>query len=125
LTAAIVGAWAEGIRKRGQVGPVCDAMPVYSRIDRDKIIDRLKVGGESSPVGCPDFKSGRGRESVSGGFDTLSLPPETAKARAGLTTSVRFQRLGRQNLSTDGLERPPLARFAEPIPVFRIAQFQF
>ncbi|QDM15131.1 selenocysteine-specific translation elongation factor [Tardiphaga sp. vice352] len=32
-------------------------------------------GGESSPVGRPDFKSGRGRETVSGGFDSLSLPP--------------------------------------------------
>ncbi|MDB5655331.1 MAG: selB [Tardiphaga sp.] len=32
-------------------------------------------GGESSPVGRPDFKSGRGRESVLGGFDSLSLPP--------------------------------------------------
>ena len=32
-------------------------------------------GGESSPVGRPDFKSGRGRETVSGGFDSLSPPP--------------------------------------------------
>ncbi|MDB5617159.1 MAG: translation elongation factor [Tardiphaga sp.] len=32
-------------------------------------------GGESSLVGRPDFKSGRGREPVSGGFDSLSLPP--------------------------------------------------
>lgn len=32
-------------------------------------------GGESSPVGRPDFKSGRGREPVLGGFDSLSLPP--------------------------------------------------
>lgn len=32
-------------------------------------------GGASSPVGRPDFKSGRGRESVSGGFDSHSLPP--------------------------------------------------
>lgn len=32
-------------------------------------------GRESSPVGRPDFKSGRGRESVLGGFDSLSLPP--------------------------------------------------
>jgi selenocysteine-specific elongation factor len=33
------------------------------------------VGGESSPVGRPDFKSGRGRETVFGGFDSHSLPP--------------------------------------------------
>jgi selenocysteine-specific elongation factor len=32
-------------------------------------------GGESSLVGRPDFKSGRGRETVSGGFDSHSLPP--------------------------------------------------
>lgn len=32
-------------------------------------------GRESSPVGRPDFKSGRGREPVSGGFDSHSLPP--------------------------------------------------
>lgn len=32
-------------------------------------------GRESSPVGRPDFKSGRGREPVLGGFDSLSLPP--------------------------------------------------
>jgi selenocysteine-specific elongation factor len=39
-------------------------------------LDRLKnSGGESSPVGRPDFKSGRGREPVLGGFDSLSLPP--------------------------------------------------
>ena len=34
-------------------------------------------GGEASPVGRPDFKSGRGRQTVSGGFDSLSLPPRT------------------------------------------------
>ncbi len=32
-------------------------------------------GGESSPVGRPDFKSGWGRETVPGGFDSHSLPP--------------------------------------------------
>jgi selenocysteine-specific elongation factor len=32
-------------------------------------------GGEASPVGRPDFKSGKGREPVLGGFDSLSLPP--------------------------------------------------
>ena len=34
-------------------------------------------GRESSPVGRPDFKSGRDRESVLGGFDSLSLPPRS------------------------------------------------
>lgn len=37
--------------------------------------DRATDGGEASPVGRPDFKSGRGRETVSGGFDSHSLPP--------------------------------------------------
>jgi selenocysteine-specific elongation factor len=32
-------------------------------------------GRESSPVGRPDFKSGKGREPVLGGFDPHSLPP--------------------------------------------------
>ncbi len=35
----------------------------------------LSDGGEASPVGRPDFKSGRGRQTVSGGFDSHSLPP--------------------------------------------------
>ena len=39
------------------------------------------VGRESSPVGRPDFKSGRGREPVLGGFDSLSLPPRSRSAR--------------------------------------------
>lgn len=37
--------------------------------------DDAPGGGESSPVGRPDFKSGWGRETVLGGFDTHSLPP--------------------------------------------------
>jgi len=32
-------------------------------------------GREASPVGRPDFKSGKGREPVLGGFDPHSLPP--------------------------------------------------
>ncbi len=32
-------------------------------------------GGETSPVGRPDFKSGKGRETVLSGFDSHSLPP--------------------------------------------------
>ena len=37
--------------------------------------DGAEQGGEASPVGRPDFKSGRGRETVPGGFDSHSLPP--------------------------------------------------
>lgn len=36
---------------------------------------RDPLGREASLVGRPDFKSGRGREPVSGGFDSHSLPP--------------------------------------------------
>ena len=39
-----------------------------------------KNGRESSPVGRPDFKSGRGRETALGGFDSLSLPPNSRRA---------------------------------------------
>ena len=38
-------------------------------------------GRESSPVGRPDFKSGRGRQPVFGGFDPHSLPPGSRGAR--------------------------------------------
>jgi selenocysteine-specific elongation factor len=38
-------------------------------------------GRESSPVGRPDFKSGRGREPVLGGFDSHSLPPRFGSVR--------------------------------------------
>ncbi len=36
-------------------------------------------GRDSFPVGRPDFKSGWGRETVSGGFDSHSLPPDTSE----------------------------------------------
>ena len=39
------------------------------------------IGREASPVGRPDFKSGRDRETVLGGFDSLSLPPRTGRAQ--------------------------------------------
>lgn len=37
-------------------------------------------GGEASPVGRPDFKSGWGREPVLSGFDSHSLPPSSPSA---------------------------------------------
>ena len=37
-------------------------------------------GREASPVGRPDFKSGKGREPVLGGFDSHSLPPRLGRA---------------------------------------------
>ena len=42
--------------------------------------DDAENGREASPVGRPDFKSGRGREPVLGGFDSLSLPPATRRS---------------------------------------------
>jgi selenocysteine-specific elongation factor len=42
--------------------------------------DTMHSGRESSPVGRPDFKSGKDREPVLGGFDSLSLPPLSRKA---------------------------------------------
>lgn len=35
-----------------------------------------EAGREASPVGRPDFKSGRGRQTVLGGFDPHSFPPK-------------------------------------------------
>ena len=49
--------------------------------------DTSNSGRNSSPVGRPDFKSGRGREPVLGGFDSLSLPPRLSKRRRPLSTS--------------------------------------
>jgi selenocysteine-specific elongation factor len=37
------------------------------------------IGREASPVGRPDFKSGWGRETVPGGFDSHSPPPASRK----------------------------------------------
>ena len=42
---------------------------------------RSDQGREASPVGRPDFKSGKGREPVLGGFDSHSLPPRLGSAR--------------------------------------------
>jgi selenocysteine-specific elongation factor len=44
--------------------------------------DQTSSGRDSSPVGRPDFKSGRGREPVLGGFDSLSLPPRAIGERS-------------------------------------------
>ncbi|TPI48069.1 selenocysteine-specific translation elongation factor [Mesorhizobium sp. B2-9-1] len=43
----------------------------------DKAPKAEDSGGASSPVGRPDFKSGKGREPVLGGFDSHSLPPSS------------------------------------------------
>ena len=41
--------------------------------------ETLGSGREASPVGRPDFKSGKGRETVLSGFDSHSLPPKSRK----------------------------------------------
>ena len=50
------------------------------RTSQDANRSKQTSGRESSPVGRPDFKSGRGREPVLGGFDSLSLPPVKTSA---------------------------------------------
>ncbi|TPJ30304.1 selenocysteine-specific translation elongation factor [Mesorhizobium sp. B2-7-2] len=47
------------------------------RYQDDKAPKAEDFGGASSPVGRPDFKSGKGREPVLGGFDSHSLPPSS------------------------------------------------
>ncbi len=42
---------------------------------------QMTIGGDTSPVGRPDFKSGKGRETVLGGFDSHSLPPQSREVR--------------------------------------------
>jgi selenocysteine-specific elongation factor len=39
----------------------------------------LELGRETSPVGRPDFKSGKGRETALSGFDSHSLPPDAQR----------------------------------------------
>ena len=50
-------------------------LDLFRRLPEGELNKTGNSGGESSPVGRPDFKSGRGREPVLGGFDSLSLPP--------------------------------------------------
>jgi selenocysteine-specific elongation factor len=45
--------------------------------------DTSSSGREASLVGRPDFKSGKGREPVLGGFDSRSLPPGPSRQRSG------------------------------------------
>ncbi len=50
-------------------------LDLFRRLPEGEPGEPSNSGRESSPVGRPDFKSGRGREPVLGGFDSLSLPP--------------------------------------------------
>jgi selenocysteine-specific elongation factor len=50
-------------------------LDLFRRAAEPAASETSESGRDSSPVGRPDFKSGRGREPVLGGFDSLSLPP--------------------------------------------------
>jgi selenocysteine-specific elongation factor len=52
-------------------------LDLFRRPVDNELLTTEASGGASSPVGRPDFKSGRGRETVLGGFDSHSLPPPT------------------------------------------------
>ena len=56
-------------------------LDLFRRAGDATAAEKSVSGRESSPVGRPDFKSGRGRESVLGGFDSLSLPPRSKRVR--------------------------------------------
>ncbi len=58
-------------------GKTSDGKTSDGEISDGEISDGEISGRESPPVGRPDFKSGRGREPVLGGFDSLSLPPRS------------------------------------------------
>jgi selenocysteine-specific elongation factor len=60
-------------------------LDLFSRPTNEQQLS-LNTGRESSPVGRPDFKSGKGRKPVFGGFDSHSLPP---KPRPQPSTLVR------------------------------------
>ena len=50
-------------------------LDLFRRAAAPPVHEQFESGRDASPVGRPDFKSGRGREPVPGGFDSLSLPP--------------------------------------------------
>ncbi len=50
-------------------------LDLFGAIDQNSAPAGAGYGREASLVGRPDFKSGRGREPVPGGFDSHSLPP--------------------------------------------------
>ena len=56
-------------------------LDLFRRVGEPTSAEKSVLGREASPVGRPDFKSGRGREPVLGGFDSLSLPPRPRSAR--------------------------------------------
>ncbi|MEA2888489.1 MAG: selenocysteine-specific elongation factor [Bradyrhizobium sp.] len=55
-------------------------LDLFRKLPEGGLDNDTNSGRESSPVGRPDFKSGRGREPVLGGFDSLSLPPRKRRS---------------------------------------------
>ncbi len=66
--------------RRGDLRRINNQRLELFRRPADERLQWSNTGRESSPVGRPDFKSGRGRQPVFGGFDSHSLPP---KSRSG------------------------------------------
>ena len=56
-------------------------LDLFRRVGEPTSAEKSVLGREAFPVERPDFKSGRGRETVLGGFDSLSLPPRPRSAR--------------------------------------------
>ncbi len=63
--------------RRGDLRRINDQRLELFRRPTDEQQQVSNAGRESSPVGRPDFKSGRGRKPVFGGFDPHSLPPKS------------------------------------------------
>ena len=60
-------------------GKSSDELPASSKVAK------IEANGRASfPVGRPDFKSGKGRETVLGGFDSHSLPPNPLSPKLGV-----------------------------------------
>ena len=60
-------------------GRPSDELPASAKLAK------IDVNGRASfPVGRPDFKSGKGRETVLGGFDSHSLPPNPLSPKLGV-----------------------------------------
>ncbi len=67
--------------RRGDLRRVNDRRLESFRRPADEQPPSAISGREASPVGRPDFKSGRGRQPVFGGFDSHSLPPKSRTAK--------------------------------------------
>jgi selenocysteine-specific elongation factor len=67
--------------RRGDLRRINEHRRNLFRRPDEELSDTPEHGRESSLVGRPDFKSGKGREPVFGGFDSHSLPPLSRSKR--------------------------------------------